>query len=235
MARANRVGVAFLEHDRDRRSDTLALMGDPGAAATHGITQPVPSAAQARIISAALELFARNGVGGTSLQMIADAIGVTKAAVYHQYNTKDEIVLAAAEAELARVEAVVRAAEAEKVASAGSQNAGDGDGRPRRRSPPHCEHHPERSGHRPLLCRARIVPPRHGADEPCPRWAMTSGHEARVSTAMLTAAISGTVMHPLVAGLDDEDASLPATTIGRTSSPDHATRSPSSPSRRPET
>ena len=29
-------------------------------------------------------------------------------------------------------------------------------------------------------------------------------HEARVSTAMLTAAISGTVMHPLVAGLDDE-------------------------------
>ena len=30
------------------------------------------------------------------------------------------------------------------------------------------------------------------------------GHEARVSTAMLTAAISGTVMHPLVAGLDDE-------------------------------
>ena len=30
------------------------------------------------------------------------------------------------------------------------------------------------------------------------------GHEARVSTAMLTAAISGTVMHPLVTGLDDE-------------------------------
>jgi hypothetical protein len=30
------------------------------------------------------------------------------------------------------------------------------------------------------------------------------GHEARVSTAMLTAAISGTVMHPLVVGLDDE-------------------------------
>ena len=64
--------------------------------------QTVPSAAQARIISAALELFARNGVGGTSLQMIADSIGVTKAAVYHQYNTKDEIVLAAAEAELVR-------------------------------------------------------------------------------------------------------------------------------------
>jgi len=30
------------------------------------------------------------------------------------------------------------------------------------------------------------------------------GHEARVSTAMLTAMISGTVSHPLVASLDDE-------------------------------
>ena len=43
---------------------------------------------------AALELFARNGVGGTSLRMIADELGVTKAAVYHQYNTKDEIIYA---------------------------------------------------------------------------------------------------------------------------------------------
>ena len=73
----------------------------------------MPSTAQARIISAALELFAENGVGGTSLQMIADAIGVTKAAVYHQYHSKDEIVLAAAKAELERVDAVVRAAEGE--------------------------------------------------------------------------------------------------------------------------
>ena len=37
--------------------------------------------------------------------MIADAIGVTKAAVYHQFKTKEEIVLAAAEVELAQVEA----------------------------------------------------------------------------------------------------------------------------------
>ena len=47
------------------------------------------------------------------LQMIADAIGVTKAAIYFQFRTKDEIVLAAAEDELARLEAVIEAAEAE--------------------------------------------------------------------------------------------------------------------------
>ncbi len=72
-----------------------------------------PNAAKARVIDAALELFAANGVGGTSLQMIADRIGVTKAAVYHQFHTKEAIVLAAAEAELAKLEVVVAAAEAE--------------------------------------------------------------------------------------------------------------------------
>ena len=45
--------------------------------------------------------------------MIADAIGVTKAALYFQFRTKDEMVLAAAEDELARLEAVIDAAETE--------------------------------------------------------------------------------------------------------------------------
>jgi AcrR family transcriptional regulator len=71
------------------------------------------SAAKARIIDAALPLFGDHGVSGTSLQMIADSLGVTKAAVYHQFRTKDEIVLAVAESELARLEEAVEAAEAE--------------------------------------------------------------------------------------------------------------------------
>ena len=45
--------------------------------------------------------------------MIADEVGVTKAAVYHQYRTKEEIVRAAAGAEFDRVEAVLTAAESE--------------------------------------------------------------------------------------------------------------------------
>lgn len=49
--------------------------------------------ARERVLDAALELFAEHGVSGTSLQMIADRIGVTKAAVYHQFHTKEEIVL----------------------------------------------------------------------------------------------------------------------------------------------
>ena len=73
---------------------------------------PAPRA-QTRIITAALDLFAEHGVNGTSLQMIADAIGVTKAAVYHQFKTKDEIVVAAVEVELVKLEAALDAAEAD--------------------------------------------------------------------------------------------------------------------------
>src|SRR5262249_33942811 len=47
-----------------------------------------------RVLNAALELFAEHGVNGTSLQMIADRVGVAKASVYYQFHTKEDIVLA---------------------------------------------------------------------------------------------------------------------------------------------
>jgi len=70
------------------------------------------SAAQTRILDAALQLIAEHGAGGTSLQMIADAIGVTKAAVYHQFKTKEQIVIALTERELGGLEEALEAAEA---------------------------------------------------------------------------------------------------------------------------
>jgi AcrR family transcriptional regulator len=69
---------------------------------------------QQRILTAALDLIGAHGVSGTSLQMIADAIGVTKAAVYHQYKSKDEIVIAVTENELAILEEALLAAEADE-------------------------------------------------------------------------------------------------------------------------
>jgi AcrR family transcriptional regulator len=71
------------------------------------------TAAQTRILTAALDLFATHGVSGTSLQMIADAVGVTKAAVYHQFKTKEEIVVAVTDTELGMLEDALEAAEAE--------------------------------------------------------------------------------------------------------------------------
>lgn len=48
---------------------------------------------RAGVTETALRLFAEHGVAGTSLQMIADAMGVAKAAVYYHFRTKDEILL----------------------------------------------------------------------------------------------------------------------------------------------
>lgn len=69
--------------------------------------------AQSRVLTAALDLIADHGVSGTSLQMIADAMGVTKAAVYHQFKSKDEIVIGVTELELSKLEDALTAARAE--------------------------------------------------------------------------------------------------------------------------
>jgi len=159
--------------------------------------------AKARIVSAAAGLFAEHGVGGTSLQMIADAIGVTKAAVYHQFKTKDEIVVAAAEAELARLVAAMDAAESEP--------------------------DPERARDALLTRIVDLAVERRRMEstlvgdpvlvrffahyEPFEQvmgrlYRLLMGDDARpdapVRAAMLTAAIGGAVMHPLIAGLDDD-------------------------------
>lgn len=71
------------------------------------------SVAQSRIVVAALDLFSQHGVGGTSLGMIATELGLTKAAIYHQYRTKHDVVVAVANSELTRLIHVIDAAEAE--------------------------------------------------------------------------------------------------------------------------
>jgi AcrR family transcriptional regulator len=65
-----------------------------------------------RVIDAAVELFAEHGVSGTSLQMIADHLGVTKAAVYYQFHAKEDIVLAVLGEALDEMAAFVADAEA---------------------------------------------------------------------------------------------------------------------------
>src|SRR5262245_44103963 len=160
------------------------------------------TSAQTRTIAVALDLFAQHGVAGTSLQMIADALGVTKAAVYHQFKTKDEIVLAVAEAELARLEAVIASAEAAPSAAQARDElvAGIVDLA--------VEHRRTMSAilSDPVIARfyAKHEPFREVMDRLS---RVLIGDDARsdahVSVAMLTAAISGAVMHPLVVDLDD--------------------------------
>jgi AcrR family transcriptional regulator len=161
------------------------------------------TAAQARIVDAALALFAEHGISGTSLQMIADAIGVTKAAVYHQYSTKDEIVLAVAEVVLKGLEAAVTAAEAERSRSRAREVLVAGM----------IELAVEQRRMAGVLQRDPVMLRFLDEHEPFRRvmervnrvlMGGASGPRARVQAAMLASGIAGAVIHPLALDLDDE-------------------------------
>jgi AcrR family transcriptional regulator len=135
--------------------------------------------------------------------MIADRIGVTKAAVYHQFRTKEEIVLAVAEVELARLETALNAAEAESTdahARAVLLEQVIGLAVERRRWVQSLQNDPSiirlLSEHEPFLdLMNRLYSVLNGED---------ASTETRVRTAILSAAFGGAVVHPLVADLDDE-------------------------------
>lgn len=67
--------------------------------------------ARDRVLEAAQELFTRHGVSGTSLQMIADRLGVNKSAVYYQFHCKDDIVAAVFRPAFEDIARVVKIAE----------------------------------------------------------------------------------------------------------------------------
>jgi len=161
------------------------------------------SGAQMRVLMAALDLFAEHGVNGTSLQMIADGIGVTKAAVYHQFRTKEAIVVGAVEIELGNLEEALEAAEAdargpeavETLLNQVIKLAID-----RRRLVGTLQHDP-------------VIIRLLGAHQPFQQFmqrlfsVLLGGKfdsRSRVRAAMIAAAIGGAVTHPLVTDLDDE-------------------------------
>ncbi|OBA71383.1 TetR family transcriptional regulator [Mycobacterium sp. 1554424.7] len=160
------------------------------------------SAARTRVLDAALDLFAQHGVSGTSLQMIADAVGVTKAAVYHQFRTKERIVLAVTERELFRLGPALEAAEAHddglEARDALLVSMVEMAVRDRR------------------LVRTLqfdpVVVRLLAEHEPLQRFMQRlynvllsdAGLDGRIEAAMFSGAISAAVMHPLVADIDDD-------------------------------
>jgi AcrR family transcriptional regulator len=160
------------------------------------------SAAQTRILDAALQLIAVHSVGGTSLQMIADAIGVTKAAVYHQFKTKEQIVIALTERELGSLEEALEAAEAH-------------DHRTRAREvllARVIDLAVERRGVASTLQFDPVIVRLLAEHEPFQQFIQRlygvlvddAAEDARVTAAMLSGAIAVGVVHPLVADIDDD-------------------------------
>jgi AcrR family transcriptional regulator len=60
-----------------------------------------------QILATAQRLFAELGYDATSLQMIADEMGLTKAAVYYHFRAKNEILRAAMQPGIQRLEALL--------------------------------------------------------------------------------------------------------------------------------
>jgi AcrR family transcriptional regulator len=161
------------------------------------------TAAQTRVLDAAIKLIAERGVSGTSLQMIADEMGVTKAAVYRQFKTKEEIVIAITEREMSRLEDALEAAEAE------------GHG-PRARElllERMIDQAVDRRGVVSTLQFDPVIIRLQAEYEPFQRFierlyaallGTEAGVEARLHAAMLSSAISVAVMHPLLADIDGE-------------------------------
>ncbi len=56
------------------------------------MTAPTRDDTRQRILQIALELFTLQGFDGTSLQQIADRLGVTKAALYYHFKSKDDLL-----------------------------------------------------------------------------------------------------------------------------------------------
>ncbi|WTW99843.1 TetR/AcrR family transcriptional regulator [Streptomycetaceae bacterium NBC_01309] len=75
---------------------------------------PAPEDTYDKVLSAAVELFAEHGFAGTSLQAIADRVGVTKAALYYHFRTKDELLDALLRPALNDLDRVLDAAERRK-------------------------------------------------------------------------------------------------------------------------
>ncbi len=70
-----------------------------------------------RIHAAALRLFARYGYDGTSLQMIADAVGLHKSTLFHHYRGKLDVAEEAFEAAMRRVMECIRPLEQQEAPS----------------------------------------------------------------------------------------------------------------------
>ena len=156
---------------------------------------------QTRVVHAARELFTEHGVTDTSLLMIAERLGVTKAAIYYQFKAKEEIVLATAVTEMMSLKELLDAADADP--ERGRELVLDviiGFVVERRQ--------------RPLLIQTdpamvRLITEHEPFDRLLRRLHQTLTGEttprARARCVLLGAAIDAAITHPLVARLDDEE------------------------------
>jgi AcrR family transcriptional regulator len=95
--------------------DTGSLGLEEVAMTTLGIENAeVPVDTRQRLLDVAVALISQHGYAGTSLQMIADELGFTKAAIYYHFRTRDQLLIALMEPLLRQIRQVVETAESQR-------------------------------------------------------------------------------------------------------------------------
>src|SRR6202042_2664085 len=92
------------------KTELTAQAGDPAGKAEHAHEHPHGGRrgdTRARIQQVALELFAEQGYERTSLREIAERLGVTKAALYYHFKSKEDIVRSFTEDYFGRLDALI--------------------------------------------------------------------------------------------------------------------------------
>jgi len=85
-----------------------------------------PLTTRRRLLESAMRLFGQYSFAGTSLQMIADDLDLTKAAIYYHFRTRDQLLIALMEPILTEIGAVVENAERQRNTRARAEVMVDG-------------------------------------------------------------------------------------------------------------
>jgi len=102
----NDIAEATVASGLSSRADT-APAEEQGAGATHAPDARSRTDTRARIQQIAVELFSEHGYEGTSLREIAEHLGVTKAALYYHFKSKEDIILSLVEDYQAQMDALI--------------------------------------------------------------------------------------------------------------------------------
>ena len=73
---------------------TPQVLAEAEAVAAAATATTAPNDTRQRILDVALDLFTEQGYDGTSLREIAEQLGVTKAALYYHFESKEDILMA---------------------------------------------------------------------------------------------------------------------------------------------
>src|SRR5690348_10617852 len=90
-----------------RASCDTARHGEPEYEAPSQHESRARTDTRARIQQVAVELFSEHGYEGTSLREIAERLGVTKAALYYHFKSKEDIILSLVEDYQAQMDALI--------------------------------------------------------------------------------------------------------------------------------